>query len=110
VRWTIPIPPHSLDPNAPTEVVGECSDLCPDCYQATYGRGLPSLYDAATAAGIPTDHHESDLYLLATPEARALVKARGLTCSTFRHNGDGRLWLEVNFMYAPWWRARGCTA
>jgi len=37
VRLTIPIPPGTLDPKAPREVVGELN-VCPQCYQAAYGK------------------------------------------------------------------------
>ena len=75
----------------------------------------PTLYDQIIALNVPTDSHESDLYVLATPEVRALLDAHGLdilkasgrTYSTFTSNIDGRLWFDVPFAYQPWWDKRG---
>jgi hypothetical protein len=63
-------------------------------------------YKAITAAGIPTDSHESDLYALATPEALAIVRASGWSFSFFRSNIDGRTWIDLPFAYSPWWEKR----
>ena len=65
-----------------------------------------TLYDAAVALGIPIDSHESDLYLLATKEAWALVHLHGVSASSFVSQLDGRVWLDIPFAYLPWWRAR----
>jgi hypothetical protein len=62
------------------------------------------LYALLAAAGCEIDHHESDLYVKATPEAIALVKASGWTYEWFR--SDGASWLDVAFGYTPWWVAR----
>ena len=75
-----------------------------------------SLYAALVAAGIPIDHHESDLYAQVTPESRAIVAqyraafkaehGRDTMLSTFVSNADGKLWYDVPFMYQTWWDAR----
>jgi hypothetical protein len=71
-----------------------------------------SLYEQMKAAGIPMDNHESDLYVLATPEARALVSryraadGRRARVSIFQSPLDGQPWLEVPFAFDPWWQAR----
>lgn len=62
-----------------------------------------TLYEQIRDAGIPTDSHESDLYVLATAEAIAMVQDSGLSASTFISQLDGRLWLDVAFAYDPWW-------
>lgn len=66
------------------------------------------LYDAAVAAAIPMDNHESDLYLKATPEAVALVRQyEGRSnCSGFTSQIDGERWIEVPFAFVPWWDKR----
>ena len=66
----------------------------------------PSIYLDAVAAGIPVDHHESDLYMLATPESRALVAKHGLWATPFKSHVDGKAWLDVPFAYDPFWEAR----
>ena len=62
------------------------------------------IYAAIIAAGIPIDHHYSDLYVLATPEARAIIKASGwYGVTSFISQIDGRRWYDVPFAYAPFW-------
>lgn len=68
-----------------------------------------TLYERLVAAGVPIDHHESDLYFKATTEGLAILKefpefaknARGFT-----NNADGLRWIDVAFCYDPWWKAR----
>ena len=61
-----------------------------------------SLYEALVAAGATLDHHESDLYVLSTPEARDLIAKHGLASSFIGHD-DGRVWHDVPFAYDPFW-------
>lgn len=71
---------------------------------------MPTLYDAIVAAGIPHEHHESDLYVPRTEAALKLVKASGLRYASFRDAIDGQPWLDIPFAYEPFWeaaRARG---
>ena len=72
-----------------------------------------SLYAQLVAAGVPVDHHESDLYFKATPESHLIVErmrvgpGRCVThISTFAHAVTGELWYEAPFMFEPWWIAR----
>jgi hypothetical protein len=62
-----------------------------------------SAYTAIVRAGIPTDHHESDLYVLDTPEARRILAEHGRAYSRFISATDRRYWLDVPFAYAPFW-------
>jgi len=62
-----------------------------------------TLYEDLVAAGIPTDSHESDLYVLDTPEARALLAKHGKQGSGFVSQIDRRRWLDVPFAYDPFW-------
>lgn len=66
------------------------------------------IYEAVVAQGIEHDHHESDLYILATPEATALVKGYQFACNVtqFRHQVDGLIWYDVPFAYRPYWDAK----
>ena len=80
----------------------------------------PPLYDQLVAAGCTVDHHESDLYVLDTPEARrvlaafhapmaAISKSTHETVSqvrTFKSEKDGRIWFDLPFMYSPFWQAK----
>lgn len=70
-----------------------------------------SLYARLKQAGCKLDSHESDLYVLATPEARAIVTEYeaegGLTNKQeFRSDIDGKIWLDLPFHNQPWWTAR----
>lgn len=65
------------------------------------------LYDQLVAIGAEIDNHESDLYVKATPEAVALVKAStSKSWAYFRSEVDGTSWIDVPFYYSPFWRAR----
>ena len=66
-----------------------------------------SLYAQLRAAGCVIDHHESDLYVEATPEALTLILASGCAYSAFQHQILQRRWYDVPFAYEPWWQAKG---
>lgn len=63
-------------------------------------------YDALVLARVRLDSHESDLYALATPISRAIIKDSGWYCTSFTSQIDGRVWFEVPFAYQPWWDKR----
>jgi hypothetical protein len=71
-----------------------------------------SLYSDLKGAGIPLDHHESDLYVKATPKAREILSRHireglwGNYVSTFISPIDNTLWYDVPFAYEPFWIAR----
>lgn len=75
-----------------------------------------SLYERAIKA-LPADHidhHESDLYLKATPEAEAIInewladngfkslKDSTLFVNRFRCNISGCMWFDIAFQYIPY--------
>lgn len=62
-------------------------------------QAAPSVYQQLVAAGVELDSHESDLYALDTPAARAIVANSGRSWSRFISNRDGRAWLEVPFAF-----------
>ena len=64
---------------------------------------MASLYKDLVRAKIPTDHHESDLYVLDTPEARETIKKYGYKFKTFTSCSDGKRWIDVPFAYEPFW-------
>jgi hypothetical protein len=68
---------------------------------------MSSLYKDLVRAGIPTDHHESDLYVLDTSEAREAIKKYGYKFKTFTSNIDGKRWIDVPFAYEPFWEKKG---
>lgn len=65
-----------------------------------------TLYDQLKAAGCELDSHESDLYVRATPEAKAIIEQEGSCYGKFVNQKDGKVWFEVSFAYDPWWKAR----
>jgi hypothetical protein len=71
-----------------------------------------SLYEALKWAGVSLDHHESDLYVESTPTARALLSLyvrNGWLASKgepFVSRIDGKFWIDVPFMYEPFWIAK----
>lgn len=69
-----------------------------------------SLYDDLLAAGAEMDNHESDLYVLVTPETDEIVRRHGRLHESHTFISEGRIWRDLPFAYAPWWRKRGCTA
>jgi hypothetical protein len=60
-------------------------------------------YAELMAIGAQIDHHESDLYVEATPETIKLVKSSKWFYTTFRNQIDHKLWLEIPFAYLPFW-------
>jgi hypothetical protein len=65
------------------------------------------LYEDCVAAGLETDNHESDLYIKESPKARELLKIWGYDSpKRFISPIDGALWLDIPFMYSPWWKKR----
>lgn len=65
-----------------------------------------SLYKDIIAAGIETDHHESDLYVRDCEQARAIIAKYGQPIHQFwADDGTGR-WLDVAFQYEPYWEAK----
>jgi hypothetical protein len=69
-----------------------------------------TIFQAVVAAKIPRDHHESDLYIKATPAARELLKRYKHSFSAFTSQIDGSLWFDVPFAFDPWWEERGLTS
>lgn len=70
-----------------------------------------SLYARLIEAGCETDHHESDLYVKVTPEAKAIIEAfeseSGIkNRETFRSAIDGSPWYDIPFAYDPAWSSK----
>lgn len=80
-----------------------------------------SLIDLLLEAGYPEEeihHHESDLYIFATPLTtsilkkwcdmngwnRKLVKDKSFIFGKFRDQITGRLMYDVAFQYTPFWK------
>ena len=68
-----------------------------------------TVYEQMIEANIPTDHRESDLYVKATPEARAILTASGRSFSPFINHVEGEIWYDVPFAYDPFWDNRSAA-
>ncbi len=67
---------------------------------------MKTLYEEIVLAGIPTDHHESDLYVLDTALSRELIAKNGKVATGFVSRIDGKRWLDIPFAFDPFWKAR----
>lgn len=67
-----------------------------------------SIYESIIAAGFQTDHHESDLYVKATPEFREFMKKNhpNKSYTLFTSQIDGETWADLPFMYQPYWNKK----
>lgn len=71
-----------------------------------------SLYQRLLDIGATLDHHESDLYVLITPEAAEVVRAyyadKGYgTPPAFTSQLDGKRWWDCPFQYLPFLTKKG---
>jgi len=63
------------------------------------------FYHAVMEAKIPTDHHESDLYIPDTPASRELLEhypEHKRNARRFQHTNK-MMWLDIPFAYEPFW-------
>lgn len=65
-----------------------------------------TIYQACVSAGLQIDSHESDLYILATPESRSLLQELKIARTWFISQIDGKTWFEVFGAYDPFWKRR----
>lgn len=65
-----------------------------------------NVYEALKQADCKMDNHESDLYVEDTQTARDIIARFDLSFRPFKSNADGKNWLEVPFMYQPFWDAK----
>jgi hypothetical protein len=66
-----------------------------------------TIYAAMLAAGVPIDHHASDLYVKDTPITRGVLQEYPDQCrSTFRSQIDDERWIDLPFAFDSFWEAR----
>lgn len=70
---------------------------------------MPTVYAQMLQAGIPIDHHGSDLYAKVTKESRQIVNSYPYReqVRLFRHNLTRDLWFDIPFGFDPFWIKRG---
>lgn len=63
-----------------------------------------TIYEAMKEAGVPIEHHETDLYVPVTPVTRAIISnyEHKKIVSTFV--SEGRFWFDIPFAYTPAWK------
>lgn len=67
-----------------------------------------TLYDELTAAGCELSAWQSDLYVLASENARAIIRKyehHAKNARDFRGT-DGRAWIEIPFANVHFWQSR----
>lgn len=62
-----------------------------------------TVYEALKNAGCKIDSHESDLYVEDTQAARNIIAEFDLKMIEFRSQVNQAMWLELPFMYQPFW-------
>ena len=67
---------------------------------------MNTVYEKIQEANIPTDHHESDLYVLATPESKAILERANRSLESFISQIDHKMWYNVAFAYDPFWKMK----
>lgn len=73
----------------------------------------PTLYRAILDAGIKFASHETDLYIPATDQTRAILKQFPLQDSIkepFTNQVEGGTWFDIPFAYLPAWEAKAIKA
>jgi len=61
------------------------------------------VYDALKEAGCKMDNHESDLYVEDTETSRDIIARYDLKAKPFTSQVDQGPWLELPFMFQPFW-------
>ena len=67
-----------------------------------------ALYRDLLNAGVPLDHHESDLCAALTPQSRAILakypdQPKEYFTVQAGHPNTGQPWCYLSFAYAPFW-------
>ena len=64
-----------------------------------------NIYEEMKAAGVPMDHHESDLYVKVTSRSRQIVQdyEHRENVTTFTSEPDREPWYDIPFGYQPFW-------
>jgi hypothetical protein len=65
-----------------------------------------TLYERLVAAEAEIDNHESDLYVKETVMTARIVRSSGFLHTRFVSETDNQWWIEVPFMFDPWWEKR----
>ena len=66
---------------------------------------METIYAQLKAAGVPLDHHESDLYAKVTPNSNRIVGGyeHKANVTQFTSQTDNAQWFDIPFAYDPFW-------
>ena len=66
------------------------------------------IYQKLKEANVELDHHGSNLYAIKCPESKAIIEKYAFkrNVSVFRSKIDGKMWYEIPFAFAPYWKGR----
>ena len=68
---------------------------------------MSTLYEDLIAAGLEVSNWQSDLYVPATEEAKAIFRKHGQKLLYFKSCIDGKFTLEAPLQFDPFWERRG---
>ena len=68
---------------------------------------MSTLYEDLVAAGLEVSNWQSDLYVPATEEAKAIFRKHGQKLLYFKSNINGKFMLEAHSSLTPYWQKRG---
>ncbi len=68
---------------------------------------MSTLYEDLVAVGLEVSNWQSDLYVPATEEAKAIFRKHGQKLLYFKSNINGKSMLEAPFQFDPFWERRG---
>lgn len=94
---------HRFENSDPTTFDANCAVCDGKHRDAVHG---VSIYADCVRLGVPVQNHASDLYIPVNDATRLLLKAHGLTATTFTNQVEGGLWYDVPFAFDPYWEAK----
>ena len=68
---------------------------------------MSTLYEDLVAAGLVVSNWQSDLYVPATEEAKAIFRKHSQKLFYFKSNINGKFMLEAPLQFDPFWERRG---
>ena len=68
---------------------------------------MSTLYEDLVAAGLEVSNWQSDVYVPATEEAKAIFRKHGQKLLYFKSNIKGKFMLEAPVQFDPFWERRG---
>jgi len=68
---------------------------------------MTTIYEKIMKAGIEFSSHESDLYVLKTPESEKIISGyKFKSIVSVFYGTDKRMWYDIPFAYDPYWQKK----